>query len=101
MVDHQQREPLIKSQVSNGRTLQGSPTAELAFGVSLAHSLENTQGQIERRNAESNLKLGLTPVRRTFCLLSIFDALLVFLLWIMYAQVKQLIFGYVLAWNWA
>jgi len=87
MVDHQQREPLIKSQVSNGQTLQGTPTAELAFGVSLAHSLENTQGQIDRRNAESDLKLGLTPVRRTFCLLSIFDALLVFLLWIMYAQI--------------
>ena len=94
MVDHEQREPLIKSQVANGQTLRGSPTTELAFGASLAQSLENAQSQIDRRKVESDLKLGLTPVRRTFCLLSIFDALLVFLLWIIYAQVNQLMFGY-------
>lgn len=36
---------------------------------------------------ESNNCYSLSPVRRMFCLLSLFDCLLVFLMWVIYLQV--------------
>ena len=94
MVDHLERQPLIKSDVYHDETLQGISNNEQTFGASLTHSLENAKKGIKRRNIESDLKFGLTPVRRTFCLLSVFDSLLIFLLWIMYAQVNRLDSGF-------
>ena len=92
MMDDLERQPLIKSEYQNGQALPGFSSGEQAFGASLTQSLKDAQNQLKRGNVESDLKFGLTPVRRTFCLLAVFDALLIFLLWIMYAQVNVCLF---------
>ena len=60
------------------------------FARTLTRSLEDIQKSLERQSNEDGLRFGMTPVRRMFCLLSLFDFLLVFLLWIIYAQVGKI-----------
>lgn len=60
------------------------------FARTLTRSLEDIQKSLERQSNEDGLRFGMTPVRRMFCLLSLFDFLLAFLLWIIYAQVSKL-----------
>ena len=60
------------------------------FARTLTRSLEDIQKSLERQSNEDGLRFGMTPVRRMFCLLSLFDFLLVFLLWIIYAQVGKM-----------
>ena len=94
-MDSLERQPLLNAASNYYQSSRRVPANEETFGSSLTKSLENIQKQIvEQQNAETDLKFGLTPVRRMFCLLSLFDFLLVFLLWIIYAQVNILILSY-------
>ncbi len=54
----------------------------------LNKSLEDIHQSVQRQEITAiEMRCGLTPVRRMFCLLALFDFLLMFLLWIIYAQV--------------
>lgn len=44
---------------------------------------------------ESQSFFSLSPVRRMFCLLSLFDCLLTFLMWVIYLQVRTISFAVV------
>ena len=61
----------------------------------LHHNQYYIQHSYDNRTHETlvnNDRFGLSPVRRMFCLLSLFDCLFSFLLWLIYLQVFQLIY---------
>eukprot|EP00794_Sanderia_malayensis_P003443 gene3443-3939_t len=80
MIKDMERQPLLRP-TSNGN---GSASN---FLNDLNRSLEDVQQSVERQEINNiEMRFGLTPVRRMFCLLALFDFLFIFLLWIIYAQ---------------
>ncbi len=80
-----ERQPLLKDDIADFHQRS-------SFLDDLNQSLEDVQQQsVERQEIDAiEMRFGLTPVRRMFCLLALFDFLFVFLLWIIYAQVYKL-----------
>ena len=77
------RQPLLGPHKNAGRR-EGD-----LFFRDVSQSLDDLQQQSAERDEINaiEMRFGLTPVRRMFCLLALFDFLLVFLLWIIYVQV--------------